>query len=81
MPEPFKAYKYKKCMIYSPKNKMFLEGFTDALELMPQTEKNELKGRTVILGGIKYLVLLTDKGRVGLSSETNKTIGKISCWR
>jgi hypothetical protein len=73
----FKPYRYEGCMIYSPKNKTFLEGFATALAHYPKTEKKKLVGRTVKLGIINYLVLIADRDRIALTSTTNKARGTI----
>lgn len=67
-----KPYWYKGCIIYSKKNKTFLEWFAQILENHPKKEKMEMHGRTHSLGGIDYLVLVNDKKKVMLVTESKK---------
>jgi len=66
--EAFKPYKHKGSIIYSPKNKEFLEGLADKLVYMPQSEKNKMHDRAVFTGGIHYRVIISGKGKVMLVS-------------
>jgi hypothetical protein len=80
MTTKFKPYKHEGCIIYSPKNREFLERFADALKDMTQAEKDRLDGRTVGIGGINYMVLLAQpSGHVVLTSkaQAKKTQGLV----
>jgi hypothetical protein len=64
-----KPYRYKGCIIYSNKNKTFLELFAQVLETRQQKEKIAMHGRKEKVGGITYNVLVNDKKKVMLVSE------------
>ena len=68
----FKPYKYEGCIIYSPKNKAFLEGLATALDHYPQSEKDKMHGRSIVTGGINYLVLLRGKKVILVSKSQRK---------
>lgn len=74
----FKPYKYKGCIIYSPKNKKFLELFADKISTYTLQEKENLEGNTQFYGGIKYQIALGDRKRIFLISfPSNKSTGTV----
>ena len=78
MTEKFKPYKHKGSIIYSPKNKEFLEGLAEKIAHLPQSEKNKMHDRAVVTGGIHYRVIISGKGKVMLisgSPASDKTRG------
>lgn len=73
----FKSYRHSGSIIYSPKNKAFLKQFAEALSKMTQPEKMKLVGNTVRYGGIPYIIVMSDRKKVVLASNTNKARGTI----
>jgi len=58
MTEKFKPYRYKGCIIYSPKNRKFLEGFADSIIKLPKHERKGIAGNKIFFGGISYQIVL-----------------------
>lgn len=50
----FKAYRHANCIIYTGKNRKFLEAVADTLKILSVREKHKLNGHTQNYGGIKY---------------------------
>jgi ribosomal protein S5 len=73
----FKPYTHNGSIIYSPKNREFLERFAEVLIKIPRSEKVKMEGRAVKFGGINYLVVLNEHGKVRLGSKTNRMIGPV----
>lgn len=77
MIDKFKPYKYKGCMIYSPKNRIFLEKFADELSKLSQEAKKKAEGNHIKYGGINYLIVLNEHGKVRLASIGKSARGPV----
>jgi hypothetical protein len=71
-------YRYENCLIYTTKNRKFLEGFATALSYYPLSEKLKLHNKSIATGGIKYLALLSAKHKVMLVSDPGTSKNKHS---
>jgi len=56
----FKPYRHKGCIIYSPKNRAFLEQFAEAISTLPKSERLNMVGNKVAFGGIMYQIVIGD---------------------
>jgi hypothetical protein len=54
----FKPYRYKGCIIYSPKNRQFLEGFAESISKLSKQEKTNIAGNKIVFGGVSYQIAL-----------------------
>ena len=52
----FKPYRHANCIIYTGKNKLFLEMLADKLKAMSHKEKLALDGRAQNYGGMRYAI-------------------------
>jgi hypothetical protein len=55
----FKAYRHAGCIIYTGKNKAFLEEIAEHLKTLPYKIKQDLNEKTVNYGGLKYQIVIT----------------------
>jgi len=77
MTEKFKPYRYEGCIIWSSKNQNFLKLFAKRLKTLTQKEKEGIKGNTLYYGGINYLILLNEHGKVRLASTSHRKEGPV----
>lgn len=61
MTDKFKPYRYKDCIIYSPKNRKFLEGFAESITKLSKHERKDLAGNKIFFGGVSYQIALSSK--------------------
>ena len=68
----FKPYRHAGCLIYSPKNRKFLEQFAERIHTLSVKEKSEAHGNTIKYGGVRYQLLYQD-GKMYLVSDLTKS--------
>lgn len=73
----FKPYKYRGCIIYSPKNRTLLEKFASGISTLSQVEKKKVNGNHIKYGGIDYLIVLNEHGKVRLTSIGKSARGSV----
>ena len=62
----FKVYRHEGCLIYTAKNKNFLEGFAKGLSKLSLTEKSALHEKKVSVGGVTYKLVHYGKNKIML---------------
>jgi len=77
MTTKFKPYQIWGSIIYSPRNKPFLEQFARAISKMTEPEKMKTVGKTIKYKGIPYIIVLSDRNKIVLASNTKKPHGMV----
>jgi hypothetical protein len=77
MTDKFKPYKFMGSTIYSPKNRVFLEKFASGISGLSQSEKTKINGNHVKYGGINYLIVLNEHGKIRLASIGKSARGSV----
>jgi len=77
----FKPYNHKGSIIYSPKNRKFLEKFAETITDLSKEERLKAAGNKVTLGGITYLLLIGSEREPNIylvsESGVHKTRGTV----
>ena len=61
----FKPYRHANCIIYTGKNRVFLEMLADRLKAMTHKEKQKLDGNAQNYGGMRYAISVIRPGAEG----------------
>jgi hypothetical protein len=77
MTDKFKPYKFMGSTIYSPKNRVFLEKFASGISGLSQEAKKKAEGNHIKYGGINYLIILNEHGKVRLASIGKSARGPV----